>query len=41
MNETGKSPVVVFPTGQYPSELIEPYKQPLNLPGPFVPAQSM
>lgn len=39
MNEAGKSLIVILPTGQYPSEFVQPCEQPFNLPAPFVPPQ--
>jgi hypothetical protein len=39
MHEAGKALVVIFPTGQYPSELVQPCKQAFDRPSPLVSTQ--
>jgi hypothetical protein len=39
MNEAGKSMIVVFPTGYYPAEFVQPGKQALDFPSSLVATQ--
>jgi hypothetical protein len=39
MNETGKSPIIVFPASQYPPVLVQPCKQAFDLPPSLIPSE--